>query len=260
MIHKPRAPLVLLINPWITDFAAYDLWAKPMGLLYLASLLREGGCGTVLIDCLNRRDPFTNSHPQVIAGKGQKVRDGQISEDAHSQTGALRRCSRGISTGTGSTPRAFRRELAQIEKPDIVWITSIMTYWYPGVSEAVRMVRDVFPSGPRMAGGHIREVVPRSRGALSGADRVVTEDLSRMPQMICELDRLFLEQCRRVGRFFFMAASGPGLTRTGARLRASSNQCRMSLQMPLLRLRKASAKAGKTRLPHHSGSDRMSPS
>jgi len=26
---------ILLINPWIYDFAAYDLWVKPLGLLSL---------------------------------------------------------------------------------------------------------------------------------------------------------------------------------------------------------------------------------
>ena len=25
----------LLINPWIYDFAAYDLWMKPLGIFYL---------------------------------------------------------------------------------------------------------------------------------------------------------------------------------------------------------------------------------
>jgi len=34
---------ILLINPWIHDFAAYDLWAKPAGLLYLASTLKKNG-------------------------------------------------------------------------------------------------------------------------------------------------------------------------------------------------------------------------
>ena len=32
---------LLLINPWIYDFAAYDLWSKPLGLLYIASFLRK---------------------------------------------------------------------------------------------------------------------------------------------------------------------------------------------------------------------------
>jgi len=27
---------ILLINPWIYDFAAYDFWMKPLGLLTLA--------------------------------------------------------------------------------------------------------------------------------------------------------------------------------------------------------------------------------
>src|SRR5208282_402258 len=72
-----KAPFVLLINPWITDFAAHDLWSKPMGLLVLASLLREGGCGVRLIDCLDRRDPFTNSHPEILSGRDKKFGTGK---------------------------------------------------------------------------------------------------------------------------------------------------------------------------------------
>ena len=33
---------ILLVNPWITDFAAYDLWAKPLGLLYAGAFLTAG--------------------------------------------------------------------------------------------------------------------------------------------------------------------------------------------------------------------------
>lgn len=66
MAVMAKAPLILLINPWITDFAAYDYWTKPLGLLLLGSLLREGGCGVTLIDCLDRHDPFTTQHPEII--------------------------------------------------------------------------------------------------------------------------------------------------------------------------------------------------
>ena len=72
-----KAPFVLLINPWITDFAAHDLWTKPMGLLVLASLLRDGGCGVALIDCLDRRDPFTNSHPETLPGRDKEFGTGK---------------------------------------------------------------------------------------------------------------------------------------------------------------------------------------
>ena len=29
---------ILLVNPWIHDFAAYDFWLKPLGLLYLGNV------------------------------------------------------------------------------------------------------------------------------------------------------------------------------------------------------------------------------
>src|SRR5512136_3088139 len=54
MFHvKHSSPHILLINPWITDFAAYNFWIKPLGLLYIASLLRKYGFKVTLIDCLD---------------------------------------------------------------------------------------------------------------------------------------------------------------------------------------------------------------
>ena len=45
---------LLLINPWIYDFTAYDLWSKPLGLLYLASFLRKFNFNISYIDCLDK--------------------------------------------------------------------------------------------------------------------------------------------------------------------------------------------------------------
>jgi hypothetical protein len=54
MFHvKHSSPHILLINPWITDFAAYNFWIKPLGLLHIASLLRENGFRVTLIDCID---------------------------------------------------------------------------------------------------------------------------------------------------------------------------------------------------------------
>ncbi len=55
---KHMSPHILLINPWITDFAAYNFWIRPIGLLYIASLLRENGFQVTLIDCLD--SPIVN--------------------------------------------------------------------------------------------------------------------------------------------------------------------------------------------------------
>src|SRR5271157_1621594 len=62
-----RKKNILLINPWIYDFAAYDLWIKPLGLLYLGGLLRENGYHVHLIDCLNA------CHPQLKSCTGIKL-------------------------------------------------------------------------------------------------------------------------------------------------------------------------------------------
>ena len=32
---------LLLINPWIYDFAAFNLWVEPIGLLSIGSILRS---------------------------------------------------------------------------------------------------------------------------------------------------------------------------------------------------------------------------
>ena len=45
---------ILLINPWIYDFAAYDLWSRPIGLLYIGGLLKANGYRISLINCLDR--------------------------------------------------------------------------------------------------------------------------------------------------------------------------------------------------------------
>ena len=42
----------LLINPYIYDFAAYNFWSSPLGLLYMGSILRENGFEIKLIDCM----------------------------------------------------------------------------------------------------------------------------------------------------------------------------------------------------------------
>ena len=50
-MSQPGPPL-LLINPWIYDFAAYDYFAQPLGLLYLAGLLEAQGGAVHFLDCL----------------------------------------------------------------------------------------------------------------------------------------------------------------------------------------------------------------
>ena len=54
---KSHGPHILLVNPWIHDFAAYDVWAKPLGLLLLGGVLRAHGARVSYLNCLDRFHP-----------------------------------------------------------------------------------------------------------------------------------------------------------------------------------------------------------
>jgi len=41
----------LLVNPWIYDFAAYNFWARPLGLLKVAEFLTQFNMKLFFIDC-----------------------------------------------------------------------------------------------------------------------------------------------------------------------------------------------------------------
>src|SRR5512136_1366350 len=62
---------VLLVNPWIHDFAAYDLWAKPLGLLSIGAVLRQNGCEVDLIDCLRSPHPLMDTPGPAVREGGQ---------------------------------------------------------------------------------------------------------------------------------------------------------------------------------------------
>ena len=57
---------VLLVNPWVYDFAAYDLWSKPLGLLYIAAFLRKYDFQVEYIDCMDRYHPQLSKHKMIL--------------------------------------------------------------------------------------------------------------------------------------------------------------------------------------------------
>ena len=164
------APSLVLINPWIYDFAAYDLWAKPLGLLYLAGYLRACGFNIRLIDCLEVHHPALKSraHPARRAyGTGKFLR-----EKAH-RPSALKHVPRSYSR-YGIPKQLFVKALREAGQPAAVLVTSLMTYWYPGVKEAIAEARRVYPGIPILLGGIYAHLCEEHALATCGADRVVT--------------------------------------------------------------------------------------
>ncbi len=174
-----------MVNPWITDFAAHDLWAKPMGLFILASLLKEGGCGVEYIDCLDRHDDFTNDHSDVLRGAPKKFGTGKYPRMSIRRPEAYSG-SRRFYYRHGIHPESFRRKLHELERPDLVWITSSMTYWYPGVRESLELIREELPGVPVWLGGIYAKLCPDHAKRNSGADLVFTGTLPELPGLVAQ--------------------------------------------------------------------------
>lgn len=178
-----KAPFILLINPWITDFAAFDMWAKPLGLLQLASLLREGGCSVAFIDCLDRHDGLTNHKPEIVRGADKKYGTGKHPRTAIEKPKAYANVPR-YYYRHGIHPESLRKKLLELPKPDLVWVTSIMTYWYPGVFQTIEAIREIFPETPVWLGGIYARLCTPHALEKSGADEVITLPRNRLPQKI----------------------------------------------------------------------------
>jgi len=161
-------PDILLVNPWIFDFAAYDFWMAPLGLLDIAAVVRNSVSARLhFIDCLDRTHASLRRRPQIKDdGRGPfpkvEVPKPVMFKDVP------RRFSR-----YGISPDAFAAELARLPPPAVVLLTCTMTYWYPGVQLAVEIIRRTFGGVPVVLGGIYATLCGEHARRNSGADRII---------------------------------------------------------------------------------------
>ena len=148
------APRILGINPWIYDFAAYNLWSRPAGLLAGLSMLRACKARVALMDCL---DQTWSDIPWPLAhdtGKGHYPKTHVPAPQV--LCGVPRRYAR-----YGHDPEVVREALRRLSPPpDLILVTTVMTYWYPGAAEAVAMARELWPDTPVVLGGIYASLCP----------------------------------------------------------------------------------------------------
>ena len=167
---KPeKKPSVLLINPYIHDFKLYDEWMKPLGLYYIADYLIKNGFDIHYITTISRE------HPELSHLKDQK--------DKAYHTGSFHAEVISKPKLFGDFPRKYKRygiplwlfqkELKSIPHVDLILITSYMTYWYPGVIETVRIVKQHFPYTPVILGGLYTTLCYEHAKKHSGANHVL---------------------------------------------------------------------------------------
>jgi len=163
---KNDAPHILLVNPWIHDFAAYDFWAKPLGLLTLAALLRSHGFCVSYIDCLDR------FHPKAPAGDpSARYGRGPYIKTRIAKPNGLRDVQRTFSR-YGIKPGWLEEDLQALQPPDLILITSLMTYWYTGVQETIAILHALFPDTPIILGGIYASLCDKHAFKNSGADDI----------------------------------------------------------------------------------------
>ena len=181
-------PSALLIYPWIYDFAAYDLWLKPLGLLYIASILRSLGVEVSFIDCLDRyHKSFSSSLGKSFSH--QKYGCGKYYYEEVEKPLLLAKFPRTYKR-YGFPVRVFIEELGKLSIPDIILVSSGMTYWYPGVFEAIKILKVKFPEVPIILGGTYATLCYQHALESSGADYVFKGgELGRLIKMVEEIIR-----------------------------------------------------------------------
>lgn len=165
----PSPKDILLINPWIYDFTAYDFWAKPLGLLQVAALFKGNTSFRLsFIDCLDRDHPkLPRTFHRKPDGRGPYPKE-EVPKPA-----VLREVPRKYSR-YGIPVQLFIDELKCIPSPDMVMITCTMTYWYPGVQIVVDLIRKRFGTVPVILGGVYASLMSNHAQRESGADYVCT--------------------------------------------------------------------------------------
>ena len=146
---------LLLVNPPIYDFTAYDFWLRPYGLLRVGGQLRAHELTFFDYLLSHKRDAF---------GRGRF--DQQLMMKPAALADVPRRFYR------FGRPRQAFIDLLSRQRFDAVLVQTVMTYWYLGVREVIDDVRKVQPHAKIVLGGVYATLCPQHAASL-GADQVV---------------------------------------------------------------------------------------
>ena len=177
-------PEVLLINPPVYDFALYDLFHQPYGLMKIAAWFESGGYRISIIDALDIKDPLSAERLGYPRRKGDGT--GKFFRQSHNfPETPFCRPERAYSR-YGIVPETLRHRVS-ISNPDLVLISSGMTYWYPGVVEVCSLVKDLFPGVPVIVGGIYASLLPEHCEASTGAIAAPGEAGISVPPLLTRL-------------------------------------------------------------------------
>ncbi len=148
-------PKILLVNPAVFDFAAYDFWLRPYGLLSVAGRLR-GRADFLLFDYLDRLHPFYAGREKLRSDRWGR---GRFHSEIIPNPQPLKDIARHYRRF--GLPRGLFQEFLRANRPaDFVLVQTVMTYWYPGVAEVIEDIRSAWPGAKIILGGNYVTVCP----------------------------------------------------------------------------------------------------
>ena len=167
VIYKSMNSKILLVNPPIYDFASYDFWLKPYGLLSVAGNLR-GKADFELFDYLDRLHPFMAKRKQLQSDRWGR---GRFYYERIPNPACLEQIPRYFRR-FGLPRGMFGDFLKQVGPCDFVFVQTMMTYWYPGVKEVIEDIRGALPEAKIILGGNYATLCD-SHAEKLGADFLV---------------------------------------------------------------------------------------
>ncbi len=166
-------PSVLLVNPPVYDFSAYDFWLRPYGLLRVGGMLR-GRAEMALFDFMDRA---ATPVPPGRWRRSDEFGRGEFYTQIVEKPAALADIPRWFRR-FGVPREAFTRFLAARPPADFVFVGTTMTYWYLGVREVIEDVRRAWPKAKIVLGGLYATLCPDHAAGLGGDLVVQGDDLT----------------------------------------------------------------------------------
>ncbi len=158
---------VLFVNPYIYDFTAYDLWLRPLGNLYLASVVNKySDCNIYWIDTLDR---FQTG----IETKSRSFGRGKYNKETVNKPEIYDPIPRTYSR-YGMPIDLFRKKLDDLPEVDIIFVTTLMTYWIEGVNFTIKELRKRFGKSKIVVGGILPTLIGNSINRYIEADTFIS--------------------------------------------------------------------------------------
>ena len=142
---------ILLINPPIYDFAAFNLWARPIGILKIISILKKLKIDFEFFDFLDI-SILTIDEKKKFKIKIKSNGTYNYPKVEVEKPSIFPKINRKFSR-YGLPKEKFLNFLEKDSKFDFAIITSVMTYWYLGIIEVIEFLRKINPEIKIIVGG-----------------------------------------------------------------------------------------------------------